>query len=186
MFPAILDVSGLKTAVVGTGPAAALRVRLLDEAGAGALRLFSPDPDQTFIAAAGGRLEHRLPEEREIAAQHIVFTAGLIDADARRIAGWAREHGTLVNTEDVRPLCDFHVPSMVRRGDLLLTISTGGKSPGLARRLRHELEQRFGPEWADHLEELADARNGWRSEGVPLKELARRTSALIARKGWLS
>ncbi|MFP3944251.1 MAG: bifunctional precorrin-2 dehydrogenase/sirohydrochlorin ferrochelatase [Alphaproteobacteria bacterium] len=185
MFPAILDLSVMRAAVAGSGPAAARRVRLLDEAGARHLRVFAPQADAGMKAAAGSRLEARFPEEAEIAPLHIVFTAGLAEEDAGRIARWARRHGVLVNTEDVAPLCDFHVPAMVRRGDLLLTVSTGGKSPGLARRLRRELEHAFGPDWAGRLGELAQARDRWRGEGAPLEELARRTEALIEEKEWL-
>ncbi len=106
--------------------------------------------------------------------------------DARRIASWAREHGVLVNTEDVPALCDFHVPAMVRRGDLLLTVSTGGRAPGLAGRLRRELARQFGPEWADRLEELAEARHRWRAQGALVPDLTRRTETLIDEREWLT
>lgn len=185
MFPALLDLSILKTAVAGNGSAAARRVQRLDEARARDLKVYSSAPGHDLRAVAGDRLEHRGPREDEVAALHILFTADLPDADARRLAGWARHHGTLINTEDVRPLCDFHVPAVVRRGDLLLTVSTGGKSPGLAACLRRELEKAFGPEWAQHLEELAAVREAWRAGGLPLNEVGRRTDALIAGKGWL-
>jgi len=59
----------------------------------------------------------------------------------------ARNAGALVNIEDAKPLCDFHVPSLVRRGDLVMTVSTAGRSPGLARRLRRHLEKLFGDEF---------------------------------------
>jgi precorrin-2 dehydrogenase / sirohydrochlorin ferrochelatase len=185
MFPAILDLSALKVAVAGSGPAAVRRVHLLDEAGVRHLQVFAPEPGEEMASAAGPRLVTRLPDEGNVAALHILFTAGLPELEARRLAIWARTHGTLVNTEDVRSLCDFHVPAMVRRGDLLLTISTGGKSPGLARRLRQEVERRFDLAWAERLDELARSRECWRGEGVPPDELMRRTEALIDERGWL-
>ncbi len=64
----------------------------------------------------------------------------------------------LVNVEDVLPLCDFHVPAIVRQGDLLLTASTGGTAPGLARALREHLAESFGPEWRERLADLAQER----------------------------
>jgi precorrin-2 dehydrogenase/sirohydrochlorin ferrochelatase len=70
----------------------------------------------------------------------------------------ARERRVLVNMVDDIPNCDFAIPAIVRRGDLLLTVSTGGRSPALARRLREDLEDRFGPEWAEALRVLAEAR----------------------------
>jgi precorrin-2 dehydrogenase/sirohydrochlorin ferrochelatase len=73
----------------------------------------------------------------------------------------------------------------VRRGDLLLTVSTGGKSPGLAARIRRELARAFGPEWADRLNRIAARRATWRRERRPLDELARLTNRVIDAKGWL-
>jgi precorrin-2 dehydrogenase/sirohydrochlorin ferrochelatase len=87
--------------------------------------------------------------------------------------------------EDVKHLCDFHTPSQVRRGDLLLSISTGGRSPGLAQRLRRYLEDLFQPDWEDHLDELARARDGWRAEGADMETVVRRTVEMIEKRGWL-
>jgi len=186
MFPVSLDLQILKAAVAGSGPAARQRVRLLDEAGAADVRIFAPGADTQMAEAAGQRLVDRLPTLAELDELDVLFIADLEEADEQRLAGEARARKVLVNTEDVRPLCDFHVPAMVRRGELLLAVSTGGASPGLARRLKAHLGCQFGEEWADHITEIADARLRWREEGVPLPELGRRTNALIDEKGWLS
>jgi precorrin-2 dehydrogenase/sirohydrochlorin ferrochelatase len=87
--------------------------------------------------------------------------------------------------EDVLPLCDFHVPAIVRRGDLLLTASTGGQVPGLARALRESLADQFGPEWSVRLKELGMARAKWRSEGLTPGEVSQHVRELIVRMGWL-
>ena len=81
-------------------------------------------------------------------------------AQAAPLARAARAAGCLVNVEDVIELCDFHNPAQVRRGDLLLTVSTGGKSPGLAARIRSELARTFGPEWSDRLNRIAAQARG--------------------------
>ncbi len=185
MFPIMLDLTDTPVAVVGDTPAAARRVSLLLAGGAGRLSVYAPDPGPEMEALAGDRALRRLPTESDIADLTVLFTADLAEETAARLAAWARTHKVLVNTEDVRPLCDFHVPSMVRRGDLLLTISTNGKSPGLARRLRRDFEARFGPEWAERLEEIARAREAWRAEGLALPDVSARTEALLAEKGWL-
>jgi len=115
----------------------------------------------------------------------ILFVAGLETAEAIALAARARAAGVLINVEDVPELCDFHVPAIVRRGDLVLTASTGGQAPGLARRLREWLEGRFGPEWKLHMEEVSAARAGWRADGLSAVEVSRRTRDLVAEKGWL-
>lgn len=186
MFPVALDFTVLRAAVAGAGAAAQRRVRLLDEAGAKHVRVFAPDAPPPLSEVAGSRLTARLPEDADLAAIDVLFIADLAPAQAERLAQRARRLRVLVNTEDVRPLCDFHVPAMVRRGDLVLAVSTGGASPGLARRLKRHLADQFGEEWAQYLTEIADARAGWRAEGVALGELAQRTDDLIEQKGWLS
>ena len=98
----------------------------------------------------------------------------------------ARAGKTLVNVEDVKPLCDFHVPALVRRGALLLTVSTGGKSPGLARGLKAKLEEQYPAVWAERLDVLSDRRERWRAEGAGFSELIERTNQLIEAEGWLS
>ena len=73
----------------------------------------------------------------------------------------------------------------MRRGDLLLTVSTAGRSPGLAARIRARLARAFGPEWAERLERIGEQRTAWRRERHSLEELARLTSASIDAQGWL-
>jgi precorrin-2 dehydrogenase/sirohydrochlorin ferrochelatase len=116
----------------------------------------------------------------------VLFVAGLEGDATQRLASRARALGVLVNVEDRPELCDFHLPAVTRRGTLLLTVSTGGRAPGLARRLREWLEERFGPEWDGRLKMLGSARAAWRAEGVASDEVSRRTRDLVERKGWLS
>ena len=115
----------------------------------------------------------------------LLFVAGLPEGEARALAGRARELGVLVNVEDRLPLCDFHVPAIVRRGDLLLTASTGGQVPGLARALRESLADQFGPEWTVRLKELGKARAKWRAQGLSPGEVSHHVRELVSRMGWL-
>jgi precorrin-2 dehydrogenase/sirohydrochlorin ferrochelatase len=147
--------------------------------------VYSASPGVDLQDRAGERLKGERPSEEALKAAQIVFIAGLSEAESAVIAGLSHEAGRLVNAEDMKPLCDFHVPSTVRRGDLVLTVSTGGKSPGLARRLRRHIEALFGPEWAGRLEELANLRDDWRGQKVGMSEIGRRTDAYVEEKGWL-
>jgi precorrin-2 dehydrogenase/sirohydrochlorin ferrochelatase len=71
----------------------------------------------------------------------------------------------------------------VRRGDLLLTVSTGGASPGLAARIRARLATDYGPEWAERLELLRGFRTKWRRDRQDVTAL---TDALLQANGWLA
>jgi precorrin-2 dehydrogenase / sirohydrochlorin ferrochelatase len=111
--------------------------------------------------------------------------AGLPAEETAEIVAHARAVGALVNAEDQPELCDFHVPAVVRRGDLLLTVSTGGKAAGLSQRIRAHLEALFGPAWTHHVRAVVEARARWRAEGRPKNEVARLTQAMVEREGWL-
>ena len=70
----------------------------------------------------------------------------------------AREAGALVNDATTPGLCDFFLPAALRDGDLLVTVSTSGASPALARTLKKRLAARLGASWGDWLERLAGLR----------------------------
>jgi precorrin-2 dehydrogenase / sirohydrochlorin ferrochelatase len=185
MIPIVLDPRNVPLALVGRGEVAVRRLDGLLAGGADALQVFSDQPSDALAAAAGERLQRRLPDDEELAGLRVLWIADLPLALAVPLARRARALGLLVNVEDVIAWCDFHNPSVVRRGDLLLTVSTGGKSPGLAARIRQELADRFGPEWALRLERLGAKRAAWRRRPRPLAELARLTDAVIERERWL-
>ncbi|MFZ5449380.1 MAG: precorrin-2 dehydrogenase/sirohydrochlorin ferrochelatase family protein [Thermodesulfobacteriota bacterium] len=75
-----------------------------------------------------------------------------------RVSAAAQTRGIWVNVADDPEHCTFIVPAQVRRGDLTLAISTGGASPALARRVREELQQHFGPEYGPYLDLLKRLR----------------------------
>jgi precorrin-2 dehydrogenase/sirohydrochlorin ferrochelatase len=167
MLPLVLNAHNVKVGLAGQGEALAGRAALLAEAGVEA-RLLSPDASDAVLAPL-----------------QVLFVAGLAEGEARLLATRARALGVLVNVEDVPPLCDFHVPAIVRRGELLITASTGGTVPGLSRRLREWLAGVFGPEWTERLSDLAAARARWRSAGLSASEVSQKVRTLVDEKGWL-
>jgi precorrin-2 dehydrogenase / sirohydrochlorin ferrochelatase len=185
MIPIVVDPKVTPLALIGRGELACRRLEALLAGGAERLAVFSDRPSAELGERAGERLRRRLPSPDELTPFRVLWIADLPLGDAAPLAALARALGLLVNVEDVKAWCDFHNPSIVRRGDLLLTVSTGGKSPGLAARLRRQLAASFGPEWAGRLEQLGGRRALWRRQRRPLPELARLTEALIDRRGWL-
>jgi len=186
MIPILLDPTRLSIAMIGDNDAAARRVAQLIDGGAATLTVFSDRPSAALRRAAGDRLHEGVPDARRIGQFDVVYIVDQSVDKTRYLHDAAKRAGALVNVEDDRDHCDFHSPALVRRGDLVLTVSTGGKSPGLAARLRRHLEAAFGPEWAGRLNELDGKRQSWRAEGLTLPDLAAKTDAAIEREGWLS
>lgn len=186
MIPIALDPRLTSLGVAGNGPLALRRYRALRAAGADSALLFSDDPAAGAVEAADANLRRALPDEAALAALHVLWIVDLPAEAAEALAARARAARVLVNVEDVLPFCDFHSVAEIRRGDLLLTISTAGAAPGLAGVLRRDLETRFGPEWADRVARIRALRRGWQQEGVTMPEAARRIATLVEEEGWLA
>ena len=167
MLPLVLNPVNLKIGLAGRGHERDRRAALLAEAGVEARLLPETVPDALLKGL------------------QLLFVAGVPEGEARDLAIRARALGVLVNVEDVLPLCDFHVPAIVRRGDLLLTASTGGQVPGLSRVLREALADQFGPEWTVRLKDLGLARAKWRAEGLSPAQVSQNVREMIVRMGWL-
>ena len=120
--------------------------------------------------------EQRFHVRRKLLAQFHASRARLEQDVARfdiavndAVAHACRKNGVLVNVTTASDEGTFIVPSVVERGDLLIAISTCGDSPALARRIREELEQTYGPEYGEFLEKMALLRRRLLKE-VPSEE----------------
>ena len=169
-------------AVAGRGPALLRRFLALRAGGAKGLLLFS-DQTHGLEQAPSDSVRQFLPSRTDMAALQVLWIAGLPTDAAKELAALARSERVLVNVEDRPELCDFHSVAEVRRGDLLLTVSTGGASPGLAARIRARLAAEFGPEWGERLALLRNHRTVWRGQG---RDVAAETDALLQASGWLA
>lgn len=144
-YPVMLELSGRRAVVIGALALAERKDVALREAGADvevfANGAWTPeDLDGAFLCVASSDD----PRERD------------------DIARAARERGALVNVMDDVPNCDFAAPAVIRRGDLVIAIGTGGRSPAAASKLREDLEAVYGPEWAEVLAILGDVRTSTR------------------------
>ena len=180
MLPLALDLRTWPVLLVGDGPAALKRLDLLRASGAARLSVYAAAPSLALQQAAGALLVPRMPTDAEVIAARVLFLAGLPDAENERLVALARAHRVLANAEDVPHLCDAYALATVRRGNLVIGISTEGRSPAVARLLRQWLEQRFGPEWEQHLEAAAAQRNRLRAEGASMTEITDATATLLA------
>jgi precorrin-2 dehydrogenase len=167
MLPITLDTKMVRVGLAGAGEGLECRAAALARAGV--------EPVLLTVESSDAALH----------CMSLLFIAGLERHAAASLAGRARAGGVLVHVEDVPELSDFHMPAVARRGDLTFAVSTGGRAPGLARRLREWLEERFGPEWHGRLDTLSGARARWRTDAVAPNEIARRTRDLVEKEGWL-
>jgi precorrin-2 dehydrogenase/sirohydrochlorin ferrochelatase len=164
MLPIVLDLKEWPILVVGRGEAMFKRLALLDAAGAENVSVHVLETDD-LKRARGRRIVPRLPKISEIGLARVLIGAGLTPEEEARVGNTARQHKTLLNIEDRLPWCDFHVPAIVRRGDLVIGVSTGGRGPAVASALRGWLQRRFGIEWGGYLVEAANLRERLRAEG---------------------
>lgn len=160
MYPINLDLTGQACLVLGGGSVAERKVRrLLDE---GAV--------VTVIAPALTPALQILAEEHQLSWQRRTYQPGdettffLIicatddEAVSQAVSAAAKAQGKLLNVCDVPDLCNFTLPSIVRQGDLQLTISTNGKAPAFSRWLRKHLEQHFDERYGRWMAQLAAIR----------------------------
>ena len=159
MLPLALDVSDWPVLLVGDGGAALARLDMLDAAGARRLAVFAEDPSPAMRERAGARLVERLPTDAEVAEARVLFTAGLDDATTERLATLAHAHRVLVNAEDVPPFCDAYALATVRRGGLVIGVSTKGRSPAVA--LRRGMRARAAAAEAEITGATAESLDGW-------------------------
>ncbi|MGH2554800.1 MAG: precorrin-2 dehydrogenase/sirohydrochlorin ferrochelatase family protein [Actinomycetota bacterium] len=159
-YPISLEVSGRRAVVIGRMAVAQGKAEALLQAGA-QVTVISDGPRRALDKLereAGATVKRRKYEPGDLDGA-FVCVASSDDPEIRAaIHAEARWRRVLVNVMDDVPHCDFAAPAVVRRGDLAIAISTGGRSPALARRLREELSEQFDLRWAELLDLLGEVR----------------------------
>lgn len=161
-YPMFVNLEGRRCVVVGGGPIATEKVEKLLLHGA-AVRLVSPQVTSELarMIDAGEIAEYRertyRPEDLE--GCFLVIAATNLDPINRMVWQDAEARNMVCNVVDVPPLCNFIVPSIVRRGELALAISTGGASPVVAKHIRRQLDEAYGPEWEALVDLLRNVRD---------------------------
>ena len=159
-LPIFVDASGRHCVVIGGGEIAERKTRSLIGAGA-AVTVVSPSltPGLAELAERGTVRHHaRRYRTGDLAGAFLVYEATGEIETGRAAAAEAQAGAMLINVADVPELCSFIAPAVIKRGGLQIAVSTGGASPAFARRIREELEDRFGPEYELMVEMLATAR----------------------------
>jgi len=181
LFPAFLKLENRQVIIIGGGTLAESKLSVLLEAGA-RVRLISPRLNPNLTAQV--RAHHldwwpKLYEQGDLAGAFLVIAATSVSDVNAAVFREAEARNILCNAVDDTGNCHFYYGSIVQRGDLQIAISTNGKSPALAQRLRKELEEQFGPEYATWLEWLGAARQILRAQNSE-PELTKRWLHLLA------
>jgi len=160
-YPVFLKVENRPCLVVGGGEVGARKVKTLLSCGA-SVALVSPEVvewleekiEEGVVYLVGNHYE-----EKQLEGCFLVIAATDDLELNSRIAKDAEKHGILCNVVDYPQEGNFILPALIQRGALTVAISTSGKSPALARKIRQDLEQRFGVEYADFLEIMGAVRS---------------------------
>ncbi|MCF8024516.1 MAG: bifunctional precorrin-2 dehydrogenase/sirohydrochlorin ferrochelatase [Desulfobacteraceae bacterium] len=159
-FPVYLDIKGRRCLVVGGGPVALRKAQGLLEAGA-RVTAVSPEFSEGFTLLAGSasfETIRRSYRSTDLDEKFLVIGATDNNELNRKISRDAQSLNILCNIADVPEACNFILPSVVHRGDLMIAISTSGKSPAFARHLRKQLEKQFGEEYTEFLRIMGAVR----------------------------
>ncbi len=160
LFPIFLKLTGRPAVVVGGGHLAESKIASLHAANA-QVTVIAPAARESIaeMAANGDVAWHRRTYAAgDLAGSFVAVAATNDPAVNRAVFAEAEAAGILCNAVDDPPFCDFYFPSVVRRGDLQIAISTAGQSPALAQRLRKEINALLPLDAGDWLSELGNLR----------------------------
>jgi precorrin-2 dehydrogenase/sirohydrochlorin ferrochelatase len=186
LFPMFVKLEGRSCLVVGAGSVGEPKIGSL-LASEASVRVIAPAVSATVAEWAQAGLI--IWEAREFRTSDLHGVSLVIVATSSRdvnesIFREARRRNILCNVVDDPEHCDFYYPAVVRRGDLQLAISTNGKSPALAQRIRRELEMEFGPEYGEWLEELGKIRQQLFASGMNPDDRRRVLHELASREAF--
>ena len=159
-YPVALELSGRRCVVTGGGREAEGKARALLEAEGDVVVIASRVSDGLGDLVRRGEITHiaRPYRRGDLAGAFLVIAADSDRAVRAAVFAEAEAERVLCNAVDDVEHCHFAVPSIVRRGELLLAISTGGRMPALAKRLRRRLTEQFGWQWEALLDVLGEVR----------------------------
>ena len=156
-YPIYLNINTRKCVVIGGGEVAYRKACGLQEAG-GDVVVISPEFCRQLLEKDDFTLIKKRYEESDIDNAAIVVASTDNEEVNKNVYIDATKRNVPVNVVDQPHFCSFIVPSLIRRGDLCVSISTGGTGPALARNIRISLEDQFGPEYEDFTRLLSNMR----------------------------
>jgi len=160
LFPIFLKLAARPCIVIGAGHLAESKIESLQAANA-RITVIAPEASERIRNfAAAGEIEYhqRHYAEGDLTGNFLVVAATNVPAVNRAVFQEATEKGVLCNAVDDPPFCDFYFPSVVRRGDLQIAISTAGASPALAQKIRKDINAQLPLDAGEWLSDLGNLR----------------------------
>jgi len=160
LFPIFLKLAARHCIVIGAGHLAESKIESLRAANA-RITVIAPEANERIreLAAAGEiQYQQRIYAEGDLTGSFLVVAATNVPTVNRAVFAEATEKGVLCNAVDDPPFCDFYFPSVVRRGDLQIAISTAGASPALAQKIRKDINAQLPLDAGEWLSELGNLR----------------------------
>jgi siroheme synthase-like protein len=167
-YPILLNIEGRKCLVVGGGKVALRKVKVLLEHGANVEVVSPVFCSEINQLAADGAIRAIQRDYKSENLQHAFIAIAATD-DAKtnkRVASEARRRGVLTNVVDDPKKSDFIVPSYFERGDIIIAVSTSGRSPALARKIRRQLEANFQDEYGQLALVADEVRSKLKRQGI--------------------
>ena len=167
-YPISLNVRSRKCVVIGGGQVALRKVRTLLEHGAN-VEVISPELCSGLgqLADKGSiHVLNRLYQEGDLSGAFITITATDDSSVNQQVIGEARRKAVMINVVDDADNSDFIAPSYLQRGDITIAVSTAGRSPALARKIRTALEKDFTDEYASLAQLVSEVRDQLKHQGV--------------------
>jgi precorrin-2 dehydrogenase/sirohydrochlorin ferrochelatase len=160
LFPMFVKLEGKRCLVVGAGKVGEPKIAGLLDTGAcvRVVALEASEAVQQWAKDGKIALEVRAFDVADLEGTFLAVVATASRSLNKSIYREAQRRGILCNVVDVPEYCDFYYPAVVRRGDLQIAVSTNGKSPSLAQKLRQQLERQFGPGYERWVAELGETR----------------------------
>ena len=159
-YPIYLDIENRDVVIIGGGNVCARKAETMMKYGA-RVTVVSPEfTGEIEQWANEGRLQlkRKAYDDSDLEGANIVIASTDIQSVNEQIAADCRARRIPVNVVDVTPLCEFIVPAIIETGSIQIAISTGGKSPALARTLKEDLQRSIGPEYAEVNDTLGTLR----------------------------
>lgn len=171
-YPAMLDLRGKDAIVIGGDEIAAEKAAGLVAAGA-SVRVISPTFCDALLMLAEQQkvtLSPKAYQTGDLAGAFLVIAATNDPRLAESVWNESQERGQPINVVDMPRYCSFILPSILRRGQLTIAVSTEGASPGLAKRIRQQLEKLFPAAYEPYLRLASAARARLRASGITYKQ----------------